>query len=769
MLKTTAALRVRVSLPAILGASVSLAALLASVTPAAAQDQPATGTTVTTTNQIQEVTVTAERRTQNQQKVAASVAVVRGADLVAEGRISTQQILESVPNVVVSGNAGGGDNPNGNITIRGVQETQGNGGLTTSPPTTATYVDDIYQGIGGDFDIDRVEVLRGPQGTLYGRSATGGVVAFHTVDPVIGKFTGNISGEYATADLRQVIAGVNIPLGPVLAARIAGREFDQNGYYNGNAGATREQEARVKVLYQPASNLRVIAGWTIDEHHNNAGGPTFYLSSPNDFNFNGTSTQVYSTEARYHQYWGEVSDDVGFANLTYIGAFHDYDSNTDTPPLLVNGGLQSHTITNPLDQFHTEEVRLASEPGSRLTWIVGANFYANFLKTANSAVQESGVTNTGAADDNPNIYGAPIYATQEAGRTFDYGLFTEETYPVLPTLRITGGARLDETQVDRFESYLFNGNLDEYENSLNPADELAFANTSRFTYRNFTYKLRAEYDLTPANMVYAMVSSGFLPGDQQLSPNPQFTTTPSFAVTGVKFALLPFQQERLTAYEIGSKNRFLDNTLQLNADAYYYDYAGYHELANTSTFGPPSFNVLSVPVRIVGAEFESVWRVTPVDRLTLNMGLTDAEITSFPMVAGTDYSARYFLDSARVPDVPLFGLSAFYDHTITMADGATIVPRAEILYTSAENLTSFTQTEAAYGEQPYAHQGGVTLVNLYATLTSADTKYSVTGYIRNVGNTLYKTGAGLQPQGAFDITGTPGAPRTGGVVVTARF
>jgi len=697
--------------------------------------------------------------------------VVRGVDVVAEGRISTAQILESVPNVVVATAAAGGaaDNPNGNITIRGVQTTQGNGGLSTSPPTTATYVDDIYQGIGGDFDIDRVEVLRGPQGTLYGRSATGGVVAFHTVDPVIGKWTGNISGEYATADLRQVIAGLNVPLGPVLAARIAGREFDQNGYFNGNAGASRDQEARVKLLYQPTTDLRVLAGWTINEQHTNAGGPAFYLTSPTDFNFHGTNSEVYTTEARNHQYWAELNDDFGFANLTYIGAFHDYDSSVNTPPILVNGGTQSHAVSAPLDQFHTEELRLTSDPGSKLSWIVGANFYANFLKTSNSAVQETGVTNTGAPDDTPGIYGAPIYATAEAGRTYDYGLFTEETYPILPTLRITGGARFDETQVDRFESYLFNANLDQYENSLNPPNQLPFVNTSSFTYRNFTYKLRAEYDLAPANLVYAMVSSGFLPGDQQLSPSPQFIPPPNFAITGVNFALLPFQQERLTAYEIGSKNRFLDNTLQLNADAYYYDYSGYHELANTSTFGPPSFNVLSVPVRIVGGEFEGIWRVTPVDRLTLNLGLTDAEITGFPIAAGTDYSARYFVDSGRVPDVPLFQLSAFYDHTVQIADGSTFVPRAEMLYTSADNLTTFTEKEAGYGEQPYDHQGSVALLNLYGTWTSADTKYSVTGYIRNVANTIYKTSVGLQPQGAFDITAIPGAPRTGGVVLTARF
>jgi outer membrane receptor protein involved in Fe transport len=142
---------------------------------------------------LEEVVVTAQRRVEDVQKVPASIVVLQGTDLQEQGRISTQQILEDVPNVtyaapnqVLGGAVSGGDNPNGNITIRGVQSTQQTAGIA-GPSATATYVDDVYQGIGGDFDINRVEVLRGPQGTLYGRSATGGVVAFHTNDPQLGQ------------------------------------------------------------------------------------------------------------------------------------------------------------------------------------------------------------------------------------------------------------------------------------------------------------------------------------------------------------------------------------------------------------------------------------------------------------------------------------------------------------------------------------------------------------------------------------------------------
>jgi len=774
--------RVLGRLAATLGASVSALALL-TAHPAAAQ----TTATAGQSQQLQEVVVTAERRTSNVQKTAASIVVVRGTDVLQEGRSTTAEILETVPNLVVGGNAGpggaanaNGDNPNGNITIRGVQTEQGNGGLTTAPATTAVYVDDIYQGIGTDYDLDRVEVLEGPQGTLYGRSATGGVVAFHTADPVIGKLTGNFSLEYGNANTIQTTAAISVPLGDQFAVRVAGREYQQDGYFNGEAGHQHEEEARVKVLWQPDSDTRVIASWSIDEHHNNAGGDAFLLSSPNKFNFLGsaaTNGQVYTEESRYHQYSLNANHDFGFGNFTYIGAFHDFDHDVNNPPpeACPCGGYQVNPSTFPLDQFHTEEIRLASDPGSRLTWLVGANFYANLLKTTTTSIQ----TSTNLPADTPNLAGyanALVFSTAEAGETYDYGLFTEESYAVTPAFKITAGARLDETQLHRTINEVFNANLGAMifsENpsypGYNPAEVLNYTKIGSPIYRNFTYKARAEYDLTPQNLVYAMVSSSFLPGDLQIDPTVDpFAATPAGIVT---FSNFSFSQERLTAYEVGSKNRFLDNTLELNGDVYYYDYAGYHILANTSLFGPPVFALLSLPVRMIGGELTGVWRFTPDDRVTVLGGVTNTRITSFPAdVGGTGNSAALFVDSDRVPDVPEVQLTAFYDHTFSLADGSTIVPRAEVRYQSDSNVVTFSVPQAQKGEEPYTYQGPVTQEDFYTTYTSPNGKYSLTGYVRNIGNVIYKTGAQLNGQGNLNIiTGAPGNPRTYGGVFTAKF
>ena len=145
-------------------------------------------------NELEEVIVTAERRTTDIQNIAASVSVRTGEELATQGRYTTKQILEDVPGLVAvdnsSVNVGTADIQGNNITIRGITPGSpgGRGGAPSgiSPaPGTAVYVDGVYEGVGSGYDIERVEVLRGPQGTLYGRSATTGVVAFHTRNPTL--------------------------------------------------------------------------------------------------------------------------------------------------------------------------------------------------------------------------------------------------------------------------------------------------------------------------------------------------------------------------------------------------------------------------------------------------------------------------------------------------------------------------------------------------------------------------------------------------------
>ena len=784
---------------AIAFASVSLIALGVGAKPVWAQtatgNAGATSTTTSATpapaasTAIKEITVTAERRSQNVQKVAASVVALKGSDLQNEGRISTTQILEDVPNVVV-GNPTSGDNPNGNITIRGVQSTQQTGG-GPGPSATATYVDDVYQGIGGDYDINRVEVLRGPQGTLYGRSATGGVVAFHTNDPVLGKYSVDLTGELGSYSLRQATAAINLPITSQVALRVAARQYDTSGYYNGSAGDSQDQEARVKLLYQPLSNLRFIAAWSINQQHTGTGGEQQALSGPNAINFDRSTIATNSAESHEHQYSLNTNYDFGYGNVTWIAALHNFTQNGNTGSMVPpQGGVIAGYGLNPLDQYHTEEIRFSSDPGSLLTWLVGGNFYSNaFKNTAGSIQTVPAPGRTGAPDTEypasqlDNVF---LFSNYNSGLTTDWGAFTEETYPVLDNLRITGGARLDQTRVEKFSSYLFNTNIDTDFNSVNPATNQTFVSgpsPSVLTFNNFTYKARVEYDLTPANMLYGLVATGFLPGDEQFSPVVSVTPAPiGPPAVNITFKLLPFQQERLTSFELGSKNRFLDNSLQFNADVFYYKYSGYQEAVNIAAGGPiPDFIIISVPVRMTGVEFDSTYRLTPDDVLQASGGYLDASITSYPNVAGVG-ATRQYAELSRLPGIAPLTLAASYAHTFEIADGSILVPRAEVRYSSAEYLSQATEFEAfggafhgpggsgiAASSLPYDRVGAEAVLDVGATWTSANSMYSVTFYANNVTDRIYKSGVQLSSNGPTNLSVTPSAPRVFGGIVGLKF
>ena len=155
----------------------------------------------------------------------------------------------------------GGDNPGGGIIMRGIPPNVSLGGASISlVPPTAAYTDGIYGGIGGDYDLGRVEVLRGPQGTLYGRSATAGLVARYSNDPKLGEMGGNVSLEGGNYNLINGSVAFNLPLGETIAIRMSGMHYNRDGFYAKRGGKQAQNAARVKVLYKPSEQLSLLLG-----------------------------------------------------------------------------------------------------------------------------------------------------------------------------------------------------------------------------------------------------------------------------------------------------------------------------------------------------------------------------------------------------------------------------------------------------------------------------------------------------------------------------
>jgi outer membrane receptor protein involved in Fe transport len=726
---------------------------------------------------LEEITVTAEKRSVNLQTVASSVVALEASDLAEMGKITAAEMLESVPNLKF-GELGRGGGDGSNISIRGVRKTQEPGGGSPVPSSTANYVDDVYGGFGGTFDVNRVEVLRGPQGTLYGRSATGGVVSFHTNDPQLQKYSASVSASYGTKALINTEAALNAPIGDQVALRAAVHYIHQaEGYYNGKGGQNETKEGRIKALYQPTDKLSFLLSLSTSRSESWSAGWTQNLTTPDTINYNydffppnkGTNPTKKNQESLHVNY------DLGDSALTYIAAMLSTDTRGKSAVALNRSSYQYNFFSGKPAKTQTHEIRWASTTESALTWLIGANYYKNTYDSIAHTWQQKDLGST-----DPATINAPMFSQYNKGSITNYGIFTEETFNLSDDMRITAGLRYDKTKILNYAAYDFNQNMVPVLISARPAD-LAYwpgpgpgvYHPDKPTFDNVTYKLRLEYDLTPENMVYALTSTGFLPGDSQINVQPVTTGPPNFAFDHITFILLPYKQQLLTAYEVGSKNRFLDKKLQVNGSIFYYNYGGYQEAINTTPNQPPppSFVVVRVPVRMIGFEVDGEWLVSPEDKVTFSGGYLDAQLRSYPDVPGhPGVSAKTYMYLKRVPGLLKSSATLGYDHSFLFGNGSTLVPRAQIRYSGSYYLgqissAEVTQSIGGYPKLDYLYQGAVTLGDISAVWTSPESKFSATAYVRNVTDKRYKTSATLGQV----VNVTVGDPRTYGVMFSAKF
>jgi iron complex outermembrane receptor protein len=276
-------------------------------------------------------------------------------------------------------------------------------------------------------------------------------------------------------------------------------------------------------------------------------------------------------------------------------------------------------------------------------------------------------------------------------------------------------------------------------------------------------------------MLYFLTATGFMPGYTAISP----TGNPMDP-----WAFLMLDQQKLTNYEIGTKNQFMDDTLRLNATAFYYDYEGYPESINVRLGdGPPLQTVIAVPLEVIGLEVEIEYLITMYDKISFFGGYLNNEIAEFPegvtyvpfgppgapplpssIVPGTDA-----LVLKKLPGHPETKATLAYDHTFIFGNSSMLVPRAELVYTSDYYLQQMNFLMVDLGQKPYNHRDALTLFNIGATWTSANQMYSVTGYVRNAFDKEYKANILLDNMGVSTILVTPGDPRTFGVMMSVNF
>ncbi len=711
---------------------------------------------------LPQVVITAERRPGDAQKTGAAVSVRSGDDLLQQGKTSVRQILEDIPSVVVIENQGmfigGADTAGNNVTIRGIKSNNSGGGSALpTVPTTALYTDGVYEGIGGRYDLDRVEVLRGPQGTLYGRSATSGVVSWHTNNPTFDGFSADGTAELGSYALRHYTGAVNVPVSDTLALRVSGDQFSRNGYDSAEGGAVKTTSGRLKMLYKPNSALSVLFGAAVENNETHTGGVQGNLIGPYTFSY--TPAPVRTGTNNFEQYWLNIDWNLGPATLTYLPALRTWHQDAVIYQNGPGGGGLNQTIKTPSDKFMTHELRLASNNTGAVNWLLGSFYYDNHLHSINDIrwLSSNALLNqSDAQKESSNI-----------------GVFGEMTYAFLDKWRLTAGLRQDHTDVKTTEDYTNNVNYTcntplapalpgclpgppGLPNAGLPANNVTLSltgNAGERKYSNTTYKFRLEHDLTKANMLYAMVSTGFIPGDVQVS-----------AGKGGAPAATEYGPEKLTAYEFGSKNRFLNNQLEVNANVFYYDYGGFHTSIRPNPMDPGSQIQVTVPAKVLGAELELRYRFTPRDQLNLSYSYADATFSNVPAAF-----SQYMAEKKAVPGAIPHTLNVAYSHSFTLPGDSTLDFHANARYTSAYNLDN---VGAQLGQDglAYVHVGDQLTGNMSSTWRPSNGRYAVTGYVRNVTDNRYKTFGQVQLlQPIIVASGTRNEPRTFGVVLSTSF
>lgn len=677
---------------------------------------------------IETVVVTAEHRKQNLQKTSISITALSG-DVLAEHAItSVDSALRDVAGVVVQGNANGGG-----VYIRGVGSGQD---TAIGGPSVNLNFDGVYQQqpevpMSSIYDVERIEVLRGPQGTIYGRNANAGSVNIITANPK-NKFEASGSIGWGNYNLLHTEAALNVPIGDTVALRAAMSTERHDGYLKPSGYNDADNTgARVKLLFKPDQNLSLLLA---SEYLHIGGvglGAVNALSlHPDDpWQSNAPRGQIDITSRRLY---GQLDWKLGFGVLTVIPAhqsFKKYDAN-----VIINNPVATTANSQAVDERQdTLEVRLASIGAEPLQWVTGV-YYLN--SSSRFDVPPSRIALPATPAVYPYVYGN--HAESAAG-------FAQLTYSVTPALRLIGGLRYTQDK----------------KTALRQASAGAAVTGIDGSWNSTTYKVGAEFDVDRNSMVYANLSTGFKAG-------------------GIDQGFFTYKPEQIKALALGSKNRFLGNTLQVNSEAYYYDYSNFqaqygYRCLNTALCAPVqtySNRIVNAgTAKLYGAEAEAILRVTQVDRLEANIAYSHSRFDKLVISAGTAAACSVasalpvcalqpdqVLTNQPLANAPEWSGAFAYEHTFDLPNGGDLVARLGTrLYSPYwTNYRRPPQVSAETYVRAYNKS------DFFMTYNAPNSKWRVVGYVKNIENksvvtTAVATAIELQP------------PRTYGLTVSANF
>ena len=564
----------------------SVAACLASTASAQTQDAATAAGAAT----LDTVIVTAERRGTDVQRTPDAITAVSAKSLDESFTTHITGLNAQVPSFQATKTAGFENL----VTIRGVGSGTPENGLTTSPGVSQ-FIDGVYiaNTIALDqtlFDIDRIEVLRGPQGALYGQSSIGGAINIVTKQPQLNTFDAFADVSAGSYELFRERGEVNIPVGDDVAVRASVQKFDHEGFTKNKALApltlddAHDASGKVAVLWKPRDDFS--ATLTAQLYKSNQHGDAqknindplpdpreVFQDYPSHFSL---ESQLYHLNLQW--------DGPGFSVRSvsaYQGLDHVQQMSSSRSAFSLIGAYDDIAAWNTHVHNYTQEIDILSPEGSTFEWIVGA---FGLYQGSKQYVVEFGGNTQPTADDlaipadissNPpsNLnYGNISHVLRRS-----YSIFAQGTYHLSDKMRVTGGARLNH---DAFKDNSFN---------FSAFGSGTVVNRSKNTVP--TWRIEADYDLTPDTMLYASYARGYKPGGVNGSSG-QVVIAPTF------------KSEKNDAFEAGAKNYFFDRSLRLNVAAFYYDQRNFQYIQTDPR--PFAAGISNIPkIRDYGVEFEA--------------------------------------------------------------------------------------------------------------------------------------------------------------------
>ncbi len=606
--------------------------------------------------QLAEIIVTATRRSESIQDVPGQITALTGASLASMNAHSLADFAAFVPGLSYS-NSG----PQSNlIVIRGI--------TTGSQLSSAIglYLDDVplgastsfglgYQALNVNlFDLNRVEVLNGPQGTLYGATSLGGTIKYVTALPDRKKFATDVGAELSSTQhggTNHALRGmINLPFGGGIGAlRVDGfQEYDSGYakdplYHRDNQGWDRSEGGRVSMLLQPTDQFDVRLS-ALTQHIPGESADVAFRDPVTHQPTQGTYGQAYPTfqPSKYGLtlYSGVIDYDLPFAKLTSISGLQTNQGVSRTDESLVydpalaafGGGADPFSLyVNTTTKKFTQELRLVSHHGERFQWLVGG--YFDTEKTS-EVVDLFDQANAGGT-----FLGLPPFTSFLPSTYREYAAYANGDVFFTPRFDLSLGVRYSKQRQAYEETVV--GLLATGSNT--PMTPPVATSDQSVT----TYLFNPKYRITDDTMIYARAASGFRPG------GPNFVLRPGLGNP-------TFGPDKLWNYELGEKSTLLDKRATLNFDVYDIEWkdiqvtvnnGGVNQLENAGN------------ARVRGAELAFDYRIIPALSVGGSAAYTDAKLASAAPVLGVTQGG------ARLPLSPRynFALTAAYDFAI--ADG----------------------------------------------------------------------------------------------------